>query len=60
MNNKLIRQLAINLLDDQHGITDAAFQDLKNLAGGHCEDIFAKTECAKGRHFLNEDHCVVA
>jgi hypothetical protein len=32
MNNNKIRQLIINLLDDEHGINGAAYTDLYDLA----------------------------
>ena len=50
MNN--IRNLAILLLDDEHGINEAAFNEmLPNLDN----DIVNVVECQNGRYFIGED-----
>ena len=60
MDKTQIRDLAINLLDDEHGINSDAFETLKNAdVGLDCTDIFAAVVAVNGRYFLNEEHGLV-
>lgn len=58
------RQLAINILDDENGISDEAYQSLQTLeatvANGSCDDIFANVQACEGRYFLPEEHGLMA
>lgn len=61
MEKTQIRDLAINLLDDEHGINADAYETLKNADKNlDCTDIFAAVDSANGRYFLNEEHGLVA
>jgi hypothetical protein len=55
-----LRKLAIDLLDNEEGITEAAYQSLQSLeatiANGSCGDIFLAAQAAEGHYFLEEDH----
>lgn len=54
---KNIRTLAILLLDDEHGINEAAFQELQaslTLEPGN-EDILNAVKAQDGRYYLGED-----
>ncbi len=59
-----LRAMAIALLDDPNGISEAAYTNLQALeatiANGSCNDIFLQVEAAEGRFFLSEDHDLVA
>jgi hypothetical protein len=61
MNKTQIRDLAINLLDDEHGINSDAYETLKNADKNlDCNDIFAAVVGVNGRYFLNEEHGLIA
>jgi len=58
-----LRQLAINLLDDQHGISENAYgalMDTLSIADVECADIMKCAEAADGRFFLPENHTLTA
>lgn len=61
---KNLRQLAIDLLDDENGICEAGYLSLQNLisdtASGSCDDIWGMVFSVGGRTFLPEDHGIVA
>lgn len=60
MDKTQIRDLVINLLDDEHGINTDAYETLKNAdVNLDCTDIFAAVQAVSGRHFLNEEHGLV-
>lgn len=56
--------MAINLLDDEDGISEAGYQSLQEFvyetAPGSCDDIFKAVNGAQGRCYLPEDHGIVA
>lgn len=57
MDKTQIRDLAINLLDDEHGINGDAYESLKNADKNlDCNDIFMAVQAVNGRYFLNEEH----
>jgi len=64
MKEKLLRTLAISLLDTEDGISDEAYTNLQaleaNVANGCCDDIFNLVEAAEGHFFLPETHGIVA
>lgn len=61
MNNTQLRKFAIRLLDDENGINEAAWIDLRDrLIERSFEDITNAVEAADGRYFLPEDHGLVA
>ena len=60
MNITQLRQLAINLLDDEHGISEDAYDGLLQLIPTGAEEIFAVVEACEGRYFLPEDHGILA
>jgi hypothetical protein len=60
MNKTSLRQLAINLLDDSHGISEDAYDNLQEVLGENHEDIFNAVEFDKGRYFLPENHGILA
>lgn len=55
MLNDTLRELAIRLLDDPHGISDVAW-DLLSQMLVDSEDIFLAIRKAEGRVFLPEGH----
>ena len=59
-----MRQLAIDILDDENGISDKAYQSLQTLeatiANDSCGDIFLVVRSAENRFFLPEDHGFIA
>lgn len=62
--NRNLRNMAIQLLDDENGISDAGYHALQSFvadtAPGSCDDIFSAVGAAQGRYYLNEDHGIVA
>jgi len=52
---KNIRALAILLLDDEHGISDAAMEALVVALDGSHQDILDVVHCEQGRNFIHED-----
>jgi hypothetical protein len=56
MKSKNLRELIIDLLDDEHGINDISYTRLYELAC-ECgsEDVVKKAEETNGRWFLGED-----
>ena len=61
--NKL-RKLLIALLDDEHGISSQAYEELQSHAieqqTEETGDIFAAVSSCEGRYFLPKDHGIVA
>jgi len=62
MTKDLARKLAIAVLDDEHGISEAAFYLLQEACEcgpleheSYCGDIFRAVSAQDGRFFLNED-----
>lgn len=55
MTKDLARKLAITVLDDEHGISEAAFYLLQEACESYCGDIFDVVSAQDGRFFLNED-----
>ena len=55
MTKDLARKLAITILDDEHGISEAAFNLLQEACECHCSDIFKVVSSQDDRYFLNED-----
>jgi hypothetical protein len=54
-----LRRLALELLDDDHGITQEAWEVLYSLlekSGEKYEDIVKTIESSDGRVYLPEDH----
>lgn len=64
MNKQALRSHVINILDDEHGISQSAYENLQSLvqevAPQSCDDIFNSVNAAEGRVFLNEDHGIIA
>lgn len=58
------RRLAIDILDDENGISDKAYQSLQTLeatvAYDSCYDIFQAVNANEGRYYLPEDHGIKA
>lgn len=56
MTKQTLRNTIINLLDDEHGISSAAYEGVDELC---CEnnwtDILTQTENANNRFFIGED-----
>jgi hypothetical protein len=56
--------MAIQLLDDEDGISEAGYQALQEFvretANGSCDDIFSAAHGTQGRVYLPEDHGIVA
>lgn len=57
--NHSIRNLVVDLLDDEHGIETAKFESLMKFVEhdypGICEDIWGAVDGAENRVYLNED-----
>lgn len=64
MKEKLLRALAISLLDTPDGITEEAYTNLQaleaDIANGSCDDIFHVVQATDGHFYLPEDHGIVA
>ena len=63
--NKQLRKTLIAILDDEHGISSAAFEELQELVitindDGMTGDIFDAVKSSEGRYYLPEDHGLVA
>ena len=63
--NKQLRKTLIAILDDEHGISSVAYEELQSLViaiddGGLTGDIFDTVKSAEGRYYLPEDHGIVA
>jgi hypothetical protein len=55
--NKQIRKMAIAVLDDDRGIGEAAWQELRTLLNLiRADDICAKVNATDDRYYLCEDH----
>ena len=56
--------MAINLLDDEDGITEAGYCSMQTVAAdlqaGCCDDIWAATDSSEGKYYLPEDHGLTA
>lgn len=58
--NQKIRVLAINLLDDEHGINEDGFDSLTSLCHETSnQDILDAVESSNGRYYLGEDDAEV-
>ena len=56
MNNEEFRQMIIDLLDDEHGINEKAFNRVSLLAENTGnDDIVSSTSATEGRWYLGED-----
>jgi hypothetical protein len=56
MTKQLLRDTIINLLDDEEGINEAAYQGVNEICCEHnWTDIADAVEGTKGRYFLGED-----
>jgi hypothetical protein len=58
ITNNQFRVLAINLLDDENGINEKAYFELKEIAREsfpYTNDIFDAVSAQDNRYFLNED-----
>jgi hypothetical protein len=56
MNKNQIRNLAISLLDDEHGISENGYNKLREvLVETENLDIVRATDAANGRYFISED-----
>ena len=65
--NKQLRKTLIAILDDEHGISANAYEELQTLViaiGTYSVvahgDIFDAVKSAEGRYYLPEDHGIVA
>ena len=69
--NKQLRKTLIAILDDEHGISANAYEELqtlpieKSLLANPAQpsptaDIFDAVKSAEGRYYLPEDHGIVA
>ena len=55
MNKTQLRKFAIDLLDDEHGINEAAWVQLYDALHAHdCADIIAAVDSQDNRWFLGE------
>lgn len=62
--NKQLRKTLIAILDDEHGISANAYEELQTLVGeikgAVTSDIYLAVKSAEGRYYLPEDHGIVA
>lgn len=61
---KQIRITFITLLDDENGVNDIGYDEMRTLAEyfdeNCCADIFAAAEVTDGRYYLPENHGIKA
>lgn len=56
MTNEKARELIITLLDDEHGINDAAYTNIYEFATEtQNADVMKATEASNGRWYIGED-----
>jgi len=64
MSNIKLRELAISLLDDDHGITDKSYRLLLNslwVSGARENlDISDNIKSVEGRFYISSDHTLIA